>query len=89
MDNGAPTTPLALRDAPTPDAEHRIVVNFKDDNTIAGAKIDIHGVTSAQIMVAVYYLTRSANQLDDAAALAAEMHRREITSVSDMLRKGK
>lgn len=86
--SGTDIVALPEADAPKTDAPNRILINFPDDHDIHGAKIEIVGVTSEQIMLAVFYLTRSANQLADARQMQGEMQRREIENISRELRKG-
>lgn len=79
---------LPEADAPKPDHPNRVVINFPDDHDIGGMKIEVIDVTPEQIMVAVYHLTRSANQLSDAKMMHAEMQRREMEQVRRELTKG-
>lgn len=87
-DRSSAIVELSEADAPKIEAANRIVINFPDDHDINGMKIEMINLTSEQIMVAVYYLTRSANQLSDAKQMEQAMRQREIASIAAEIRKG-
>ncbi len=87
-DHIADGVPLSEADAASPDAPHRIVVAFRDDHTIDGAKFDIIGVTPEQMIITAHYLTRTANQIEDARMMRAMQDRAEVQSVAEALKSG-
>jgi hypothetical protein len=79
---------IPAKEAPTTAAPHRIVITFASDHELDGMKVEIHDVTPEQCAVASYHLMRSANQLSDAAMLAAARDRGEVDRIRRELTKG-
>lgn len=78
---------LGEQDKADENAKHRVLVTFKNDNGIDGAKFDVDNVTPEQLFVAIAYLNRIANQLIDARQLQAAQQSGELDSVMQMLRR--
>lgn len=79
---------IAEKDAPKLDDPHRVVITFPDDHTISGMKVEVIGVTPEQIAVAVFHLSRTANQVADARQMQAAVAARELESIRRELVKG-
>lgn len=79
QDNG-----VDIEEAPTSFISF-ISVEYADDHSIEGVRIQIQNVTPLQIVTAIYYLQRAANRLADAQeymqAQAAEHERNSTLEV--------
>lgn len=86
----APTevVPISEAEAAQPDAKHHVLVEFKDDHSIDGAKFDVINVSAEQCMVVAAYLSRIANQMLDATQLQAAMQSREVQAMQRHLDGG-
>jgi hypothetical protein len=80
--NGAEHTPEA------PPDKWYVSIEFADDHTISGAKITIRNVTPEQLVVAAHYLTRVANQIEDARELQGAAMQSQTAAIMRELQGG-
>lgn len=72
-----------------PTAPNRVIITFTDDHNIAGAKFEIMNVSAEQIAVAIFYLTRSANQMKDMETIAAMQDQSALAAAAGALAREK
>lgn len=81
--------PLDATEAPNIASDNRLLVTFRDDNSFDGMKIEVVGVTSLQIVAAIYHLSRIANAMDDAQMREAARQRAETDAILADLNAGR
>jgi hypothetical protein len=78
---------IGAEDAPKTDAPNRIVLTFTDDHSIENMKVEVVNVTPEQVAIAIFHLTRIANQVADARQFQAAQAARELAAVAADLRR--